>query len=243
MRKLILFCASLCTMVLLIAASPVQAQNVLWVANNGNNANACSQTAPCATFQGAISKGSVSQINCLTSGNYGGAFTITASITIDCGTGNVGNVVSSAGAAIEVNTGSGATIVLRLLSLNGLGTGAYGIDTGTFSSGTVIVEDCMVHGFNGGYGIRFSPNSGRGLLQVSNSQLFGNYGGFQISPTNSQIASVTLDHVEMVANSGFGLVLTSSGSGVVAGTMRNSIAGSNGSHGVYTDASQVYFTV
>ena len=78
-------------MVLAISASPVRAQSVLWVSATGNDANVCSQAAPCLTFQGAINKGSVAQINCLTSGSYG-AFTITASITIDCGTGNIGNM-------------------------------------------------------------------------------------------------------------------------------------------------------
>ena len=227
-------------MVLLISASPVHAQNVLWVANNGHDANACSQTSPCATFQGAINKGSVSQINCLTSGNYG-PFTITASITIDCGTGNIGNVAVSGGNAITINTASAATIVLRHLSLNGLGTATNGIGTTLFSSGTLIVEDCMIQGFHSGYGIYFAPSSGRGLLQVSNSQIFGNTYGIAVGPASGQIASVTLNRVELVANSNNGLYL--GGAGVVAGTMRDSVASANGKTGVFANASQVYFTV
>ena len=43
-------------------------------------------------FQGAVNKGNVGLINCLTSGNYG-AVTITASIIIDCGAGNIGNIL------------------------------------------------------------------------------------------------------------------------------------------------------
>src|SRR5258708_3020863 len=98
MRKLILLCTSLCAMVL-ISASPVHAQSNLWVANYGNDGNSCSQTSPCATFLGAIFKGGVAQINCLTSGDYGPVL-ITASITIDCGSGNIGNVAVSSGSAI-----------------------------------------------------------------------------------------------------------------------------------------------
>src|SRR5258708_5848121 len=167
MRKLVVLCTSLCALVLSISATPVHAQNTLWVASNGSDAAACSQTAPCATFQGAIDKGSVSQINCLGSGNYG-KFTVTASITVDCGTGNVGNVVVSGNdtIAITINTASAATIVLRHLSLNGLGTAFIGIGTSTFPSGTLIVEDCMIHGFRngaGGHGIQFVPSAGRGL--------------------------------------------------------------------------------
>src|ERR1700733_1295288 len=103
MKKIILLCASLFTMALLVSASPVRAQNVLWVGANGSDSNACGQTTPRATFQGAYRKGSVSQINCLCSGNYGN-IPLTASITIDCGTGNVGNIVSSSVSGITINT-------------------------------------------------------------------------------------------------------------------------------------------
>src|SRR5258708_1536931 len=128
MRKLVLLCTTLCAILLLISASPVHAQNVLWVSNVGLDANPCSKTSPCATFQGAISKGSVSQINCLSSGSYG-PFTVTASITVDCGSGNVGSVAVGAGTAIVLNTAAAATVILRHLSLNGLGAASYRIAT------------------------------------------------------------------------------------------------------------------
>jgi hypothetical protein len=229
-------------MLLLMPASPVQAQAVLWVAPNGNDANVCSQTAPCLTFQGAVLKGNVAQINCLSSGNYG-IVTITASITIDCGTGNVGNIdVPGNTNAITINTPTAATIVLRHLSLNGLHNpnGIYGINTVAFSSGTLVVEDCTIQGFTHGFGIAFFPTAGRGLLQVSNSQIIDNIGGITVQPSNGQIASATLSRVAMVANSTYGLVL--SGSGVIAGTMRESIAGEN-AYGVFVDATQAFFTI
>src|SRR5260221_3311042 len=151
MRKLILLCASLCAMVLLISASPVRALDMLWVSSSGSDGNTCGQASPCLTFQGAINKGGVVQINCLTSGNYG-AFTVTASITIDCGTGNIGTVTTggAGNSAIVINTASTATVVLRHLSLNGRGTANYGIDT-SFNSGTLIVEDCRIQGFQIGF--------------------------------------------------------------------------------------------
>src|ERR1700722_12331570 len=123
MRKPTLLSSLLCAVALLVLASPVQAQSVLWVSADGSDGNACSQTSPCATFAGAIAKGNVAQINCLTSGNYGGPLTITASITIDCGTGNIGNVSVGQGdtTAIEIIPSSSATVVLRHLSLNGQG--------------------------------------------------------------------------------------------------------------------------
>src|SRR3979411_1550298 len=110
MRKFILLYVSLCTIVLAISASPVRAQSVLWVSATGSDAAVCSQAAPCLTFQGAINKGSGAQINCLTSGSYG-QFTVTASITIDCGTGNIGTIFTTAGNGITFNTGPGVIVV------------------------------------------------------------------------------------------------------------------------------------
>ena len=241
MRKLILLCASLCSMGLLFAASPAWAQSVLWVASNGSDGNVCGQTTPCATFQGAINKGGASQINCLTSGNYG-AFTITASITIDCGTGNVGtvSVTGSGTIAITISTSSAATIVLRHLSLNGNNSGGFGIFTSGFASGTLVVEDCTIQGFTSD-GIFFVPSAGRSLLQVSDSRIFNNGNGIIVAPGNNQIASVTLNRVELTGNLIDGLFL--GGSGVIAGTMRGSVVAENAQIGVIAEASQVFFTV
>jgi hypothetical protein len=238
MRKLVSLCIPFCAM-LSILASPVRAQNVLWVASNGNDANVCSQTSPCATFQGAINKGNVAEINCLTSGNYG-EVTITASIVIDCGTGNVGNIVST-GNAIEINVSTAATIVLRHLSLNGQQNAVNGIVTLGFPSGTLIVEDCAIRGFHGGIGIFFGPTAGRGLLQVSNSLIFDNNFGIDVEPASGQIATVTVNRVELTANLSAGLGL--GGGGVVAGTMRDSVAAGNLQMGVVAEAGQVFFTV
>jgi hypothetical protein len=241
--KIILLCATLFTIALLMSASPVMAQNVLWVGPSGSDGNVCSQISACATFQGAINKGSVSQINCLGSGNYG-TFTVTASITVDCGAGNVGNVVltGSTRRAILLNTPAAATVIFRHLSLNGSQDGSgigVGIGTGTFSTGTVIIEDCMVQGFANGPAINFITNGGRGLLQVSNSQMLNNLSGIAVGGTGT--ASVTLNKVELVGNQGNGLSLGDQG--VVVGTMRKSIVGENG-QGVQTHSNnQVFFTI
>jgi hypothetical protein len=125
--------------------------------------------------------------------------------------------------------------------LTGLNSSASAIDATSFASGTLVVENCQIAGFaNGGAGIAFSPTSGRGLLQVSNSQFFNNQDGILIEPATGQIASVTLDRVELVASSEYGLYL--GGAGVVAGTMNDSVADQN-SIGVAAYANQVYFTI
>jgi hypothetical protein len=107
----------------------------------------------------------------------------------------------------------------------------------------LIIEDCSIQGFNGGSGIRFIPDvaPNRGLLQVSNSQIFGNLYGIRVEPGPGNIASVTLNRVELVANSSDGLLF--GGGGVVAGTMRDSVVGENGNSGVIAGANQVFFTI
>src|SRR6202035_3212444 len=89
-------------------------------------------------------------------------------------------------------------------------------------------------------GISFEPTSGRGLLQVSNSQFFDNLDGIFVFSASGQIASVTLNRVELVGNAFDGVELAGN---VVAGTMRDSVAGENGQVGVLAQASQVFFTV
>jgi hypothetical protein len=49
----VLACASALAILLSMSASPVMAQNVLWVGPSGSDGNTCSETSPCATFQGA----------------------------------------------------------------------------------------------------------------------------------------------------------------------------------------------
>ena len=235
MRKIILLCASLFTTVL-FSASAVKAQSLMWVSATGSGSS-CTQTSPCATFQTAIS-GGATEVHCLTSGSYGPVI-VTASIIIDCGTGNVGTVAAFGGAGITIGTfGAPETIILRHLNLSGLLGGTTGIDATGFSSGSLVIEDCTIQGF--ATGTDFRPAAGRGLLQVSNSQVLNNATGIWVQPGTGQIASVTLNRIEMVGNSNVGLTLT--GSGVIAGTMRDSVIASS-TDGVYADASQVYFAI
>jgi hypothetical protein len=238
MRKFVLSCAAFFAMALSFSVSPVAAQQ--WVGPNGSDANACTQTAPCATFQRAINVGA-SQINCLGSGSYG-PVTIQTSLTIDCGAGNVGEIVSSSVAGITITTTANVTIILRHLALNGLANNnsINGIDAQSFFSGTVTVDDCLIHGYLGGSGILFTPYAGRGLLQMSNSQLTSNNNGIFLR-SNSQILSAALNRVEITGNANIGLVLN--GNNVIAGTIRDSLIASNALDGIFSNSPQVYFTV
>src|SRR3981081_2388582 len=116
-----------------------------WVSGVGDDANPCSRTAPCKTFAGAISKtASPGEIDCLDPGGFG-AVTITKSITIDCRE-TLGGVLVSGTNAIIVNDGTfAATVTIRGLDIDGLGTSLSGI---SFVAGKALhVEETKIYGF------------------------------------------------------------------------------------------------
>src|SRR5213593_2976733 len=107
-------------------ASFAQAQATrTWVSGVGDDANPCSRTAPCKTFAGAISKtASGGEISVLDPGGFG-AVTITKSITLN-GDGTLAGVLVSGTNGIINNALSTDRIILRNLSIKGLGTGING---------------------------------------------------------------------------------------------------------------------
>src|SRR5215471_11533185 len=91
-----------------------------WVSGVGDDANPCSRTAPCKTFAGAISKtadGGI--IDVLDPGGFG-ALTITKSITIDGGGGQVASVLVTGTNGIVIAAGATDVIILKNLRFDGL---------------------------------------------------------------------------------------------------------------------------
>jgi hypothetical protein len=87
MRKIAILIAVLGTTLLpVLCTVPAQAQATrTWVSGVGSDANACTRTAPCLTFAGAIAKTAAGgEIDALDPGGFG-TLTITKSITIDGG--------------------------------------------------------------------------------------------------------------------------------------------------------------
>src|SRR3981189_2318723 len=87
-----------------LAAPSAHAQATrTWVSGPRSDANPCSRTAPCKTFAGAISKTAPGgEINALDPGGYG-AVTITKSITIDGGGGQVASTLAAGSNGIVIN--------------------------------------------------------------------------------------------------------------------------------------------
>jgi hypothetical protein len=163
---------SMIALALTFIASGAHAQATrTWVSGVGDDANPCSRTAPCKTFQGAISKTAAhGEISALDEGGYG-SVTISKSITINA-------------AATDV-------VVLRDIQLNGIGSGGEGIRL--LSAGTqVVVNNVVVQGFDKGI---HTAATATGNLSIANSTIADNYGiavhaeGGTISVLDSKLVS------------------------------------------------------
>jgi hypothetical protein len=121
-----------------------------YVSVNGNDANVASQcqiAAPCGSFQAALSVVRAGgEVRALDDGGFG-AVTITQAVTLsgphDLGVG----VATSSGDAITVAAGPSDEVVIRGLTLKGLGPNAgNGINATSF--GALHVEGCVIDGFS-----------------------------------------------------------------------------------------------
>src|SRR5713101_9593050 len=99
-----------------------------WVSGVGDDANPCSRTAPCKTWAGAISKSAAGgEIDALDPGGFG-AVTITKSITLDGGGGQVASTLVSGtnGIVVQANA-STDVVIIRNIRINGISSGINGI--------------------------------------------------------------------------------------------------------------------
>jgi hypothetical protein len=218
MRKVTLpLSIPLTLLVICLLSSAAQAQaSRTWVSGVWDDANPCSRTAPCKTFAGAISKTAPGgEIDALDPGGFG-AVTITKSITIDGGGGQVASVLVSGTNGIIVSAAPTDVITLRNLSINGIGTGLNGI---RYLTGAALhVENCYIYGFTQD-GINVATTTANAALFVNDTFVTNNLNGVQIAPTAGNIRSV-LVHVWAQDNSGFGFVLNPSAN-ISAGTLIN----------------------
>ncbi len=215
---------------LCLYAVPADAQATrTWVSGTGSDAAACSRNAPCATFFGALSKTAAGgEINCVDAGGFG-AFTISKSITIDCG-GAVGSILATLGVTgININAGVNDKIVIRNLNIQGTGTGgngirftaglhvtvdnvtitgftSRGIDVDKSASGNLYVRDTRIT--NVATGIRLFTGAGVVNAQIDNLRIDNaSTSGLEVA-SGSTIASISNSVITNAAGSG---LLTSGG--------------------------------
>jgi hypothetical protein len=206
-----------------------------WVSGVGDDANPCSRTAPCKTFAGAISKTAPGgEIDALDPGGYG-ALTITKSITIDGGGGQVASVLVAGTNGIVVAAQSSDVVILRNLRFDGLrgaGNANAGLNGIRLISGAVLnLDNDFIFGFNNN-GIDIEPNqAGLSLVLITNT-IVKNCGGdgVFVAPTGGGTSKVVIEH-GYFAECANGLHARSN-SRVNA---RNSVFSLNATNGVFSD--------
>jgi hypothetical protein len=200
--KSFIFRALVLTTFLTAAASIASAQAPrTWVSGGGDDANACSRTAPCKTFAGAMAKTtSTGEINCLDSGAFG-PVVINKSITIDC-TGNFAGVLAPSGAiGISINSGTGF-VRLRGLSITGQGLGTIGIQI--VAAGTVYIEDTVIDGFTT-TGISVQPAANMAFF-INNCTVRNNSGfGLGLAPTGTAMVTGSVTNSRILGSRNAGI--------------------------------------
>jgi hypothetical protein len=126
------------------ATAAVPSQQRTFVSGTGNDANACTRTAPCRNFQRAIDETLTGgEVIVLDSAGYG-PVNITRGIQLISPAGVYAGITAFSGAAIAVNVPAAEKVVLRGLTLNGLG-GDYGVYV--TSVGRLYLQQLVVKGF------------------------------------------------------------------------------------------------
>jgi hypothetical protein len=194
-----------------------------WVSGVGDDANPCSRTAPCKTFAGAISKTLAGgEIDVLDPGGFG-AVTITKSISIEAD-GLIAGVLVSGTNGIVVNAGPTDVVVLRGLTIEGLGVSLAGIEF--VSGGSLFVEGCKINAFT--TGISITPSSGQSQMFIDDTTVRNSQqDGILVSPTGSASVTGTLDRVRLENNGASGLEADASGTTQTQLTLENSTSASN----------------
>ena len=198
-------------LLILFATSTAFAQATrTWVSGVGDDANPCSRTAPCKTFAGAISKTAAGgTIDALDPGGYG-AVTITKSITIEA-VGTVASTLVSGTNGIVVAAQPTDQVILRGLTVEGLGTGINGVNF--LSGGSLTIERCVIQGFTSS-GINLATSTASQLVLTDTTIDKNSSAGPAVYiQATGPAPSVTLDRVRIVANGGYGVLVKN---GIVA---------------------------
>jgi hypothetical protein len=208
-------------------ATVAQAQATrTWVSGVGNDANPCSRTAPCKTFAGAISKTATGgEIDTLDPGGFG-AVTITKSITIDGGSPGRGGILAALVSGVIVNATATSQIVLKNLTINGVGSGFDGV---RYLAGLSLhLRNVSIDGMTG-FCVNFKPTN-VGFLFISDS-IFSkcSAGGVMVDGTTAfQRATITrtVSDGNLFGYKAFSQALVN---------IRDSAAGAGGDSGYFAD--------
>jgi parallel beta helix pectate lyase-like protein len=219
--------ASVLVFLFLSGISPVLAAQRSFVsAGSGSDANPCSRTEPCRNFAAAIAATDANgEVVALDSGGYG-TVTIPGPISIVAPPGVYAGITAFSGYAISINSGTASAVILRGLTLNGLG-GTDGIYAS--SVGKLYVQNCVLSNFSAS-GLAVSAAADVFVADTS-ARLNGESGFFFVGSranlerisaegnkhgvTASADSNVTVTRSTAAGNSQVGLYSSSSTSGVI----------------------------
>jgi hypothetical protein len=205
--------------------------------DDANTVNNCSVTLPCRNFNAAIGVVSAGgEVVALDSGGYGPT-TISKAVTLSSPLGVYAAVTALVAStdAITVNAGSSDTVVLRGLTLTGLG-GQYGIHV--TSVGTLHVEGCVVSGFSiAGIFVALAADGSQIFIKDTITRNDGNNGGIFIATTTGQVRA-SIDNCRSEHNGFYGF-WAANNSRV---TINRSVASGNGSEGFFAYSNGVGVT-
>jgi len=169
-----------------------------WVSGTGNDANPGTRTSPFATFATAITNTTAGGIISVADSGDFGPVTIDRSVTIDGG-GIGGTITFTGSEGIFVTAGATDTVILRHLTVNGLGVG---IDAIFYTSGlNLIIEDCSLENFTQ-IGIGIGSGAAQNVV-VKNTNIAGGQLGLRVfqgpGPDHVSMRGVTISGASQAA--------------------------------------------
>jgi hypothetical protein len=206
-----------------------------WISGVGDDVNPCSRTAPCKTFQGAISKTAAGgEIDCLDPGGFG-SVTITKSLTIDCGT-FPGGILAAGVNGIIVNAGVNDKVVIRNLVIQGSISVNTGINGIRWLAGKELhLDRVVVQGFTT---LCVDVNkSAAGTLSVKNSYFTECPTGINLTSSNSSFVIADIDSSTFVGMSANGVAAAATNA---IANVSNSVISNNTGIGLSASASGAF---
>lgn len=183
-----------------VLAGFAQAQSArTFVSRTGSDTYSCGIGDPCRTLQRAHDLTAPrGEIAVLDAGGYG-TLVITKSISVV--NDGVGEAAISAVNAIgiEIRASADDVVNIRGLTINGSGTGPYGIEAS--SVGTLNIQNCTARGLVMGF--RFISSS---IVNISDSTASDNkFHGIMYSPASGSGGSITAERVQLIGNGEYGM--------------------------------------
>jgi hypothetical protein len=209
-----------------------------FVSRAGNNANACTEAAPCRTFAVALTKTDAKgEIIVLDSGAYG-PISIDKAVRITAVGVYAGIEGTSATGenAVHIDAAPTDIVVLRGLTISGRGA-KNGIHGSVIKA--LHIEDCTISGFTT-TGILFTAS---GALFVKDTAIRNNGSyGIRVAPAGVYTPTASIDHCRLEKHS-FGVALHTDGANGAKVTVRGSVAAGNGSVGYLASGANAQLNV